>query len=177
MGDPGALQNTETFPHISVPFSTEEPFISHTPDVYIPFFTLIEFISYMGWIKVAETLLNPFGDDDEDFDINYLIDRNLQVSYLIVDLADADMELANDPWRPGSPSLRSFPTRTCQAEPAPCGASSGSRASPWSTSRTPSLQLKPGWEHRDLRGRKSAGNCLGKQSTMAPPLWGDVWMI
>ena len=29
--------------------------------------------------QVAETLLNPFGDDDEDFDINYLIDRNLQV--------------------------------------------------------------------------------------------------
>lgn len=82
------FRNTETFPHISVPFSTEEPFIFHTPDVYIPFFTLIEFISYMGWIKVAETLLNPFGDDDEDFDINYLIDRNLQVSYLIVCLHD-----------------------------------------------------------------------------------------
>ena len=32
---------------------------------------------YLG--KVAEALLNPFGDDDEDFDINYLIDRNLQV--------------------------------------------------------------------------------------------------
>lgn len=30
-------------------------------------------------VQVAETLLNPFGDDDEDFDINYLIDRNLQV--------------------------------------------------------------------------------------------------
>ena len=32
----------------------------------------------MGWIKVAETLLNPFGEDDEDFQINYLIDRNVQ---------------------------------------------------------------------------------------------------
>ena len=32
--------------------------------------------------KVAETLLNPFGDDDEDFKINYQIDRNLQVNRL-----------------------------------------------------------------------------------------------
>ena len=48
------FRNTDTFPHITVPFSTEEPFISHTPDVYIPFFTLIEFISYMGWIKVRQ---------------------------------------------------------------------------------------------------------------------------
>ena len=47
---------------------------------YIPFFTLVQFFCYMGWTKVAETLLNPFGDDDEDFQVNYLIDRNLQVS-------------------------------------------------------------------------------------------------
>ena len=46
----------------------------------VPIFTIFEFIGYLGWIKVAETLLNPFGDDDEDFEINYLIDRNVQVS-------------------------------------------------------------------------------------------------
>ena len=56
--------------------------------MFFPVFTVLEFISYMGWIKVAETLLNPFGDDDEDFQINYIINRNLQVSYLIVDEAD-----------------------------------------------------------------------------------------
>ena len=67
-------------------------------DSYIPFFTLAEFFCYMGWIKVAETLLNPFGYDDEDFQINYLIDRNLQVSYLIVDEADQEMEIVSDPF-------------------------------------------------------------------------------
>jgi bestrophin-2 len=44
---------------------------------------LIECFAYLGWIKVAETLLNPWGDDDEDFQINYLIDRNFQVQYKV----------------------------------------------------------------------------------------------
>ena len=37
----------------------------------------------MGWLKVAEALLNPFGEDDEDFDTNFMIDRNLQVREII----------------------------------------------------------------------------------------------
>ena len=70
----------DMFSEIGVSISKDKPFDLHTPVVHIPLFTLIEFIAYLGWIKVAETLLNPWGDDDEDFQINYLIDRNFQVT-------------------------------------------------------------------------------------------------
>ena len=48
-------------------------------DMFFPFFVTLEFAFYVGWLKVAETLINPFGEDDDDFDTYYLIDRNLQV--------------------------------------------------------------------------------------------------
>ena len=69
-----------TFPNLTgMTFVSTGIFKPHTPDFYIPYFTLFEIFCYCGWIKVAETLLNPFGDDDEDFNLSYLIDRNLQV--------------------------------------------------------------------------------------------------
>lgn len=48
-------------------------------DQYFPIFTTLEFFFYMGWLKVAESLINPFGEDDDDFEVNWLIDRDLQV--------------------------------------------------------------------------------------------------
>jgi len=30
---------------------------------------LLKFLFYVGWLKVGEDLLNPFGEDDEDFEL------------------------------------------------------------------------------------------------------------
>ena len=59
----------------------EEP---KTVDIYFPVYTTLEMFFYMGWLKVAETLINPFGEDDDDFEVNWLVDRNLQVCNCII---------------------------------------------------------------------------------------------
>ncbi|XP_061625608.1 bestrophin-2 [Phyllopteryx taeniolatus] len=63
----------------------------HDLDLYIPIFTLLQFFFYAGWLKVAEQLINPFGEDDDDFETNWLIDRNFQVSMMAVDEMYGDL--------------------------------------------------------------------------------------
>uniref|UniRef100_A0A158Q7A3 Bestrophin homolog n=1 Tax=Elaeophora elaphi TaxID=1147741 RepID=A0A158Q7A3_9BILA len=55
-------------------------------DAFFPFMSVLQFIFYMGWLKVAEVILNPFGEDDDDFECNFLLDKNLAVGLMIVDL-------------------------------------------------------------------------------------------
>uniref|UniRef100_A0A0N5AFL7 Bestrophin homolog n=1 Tax=Syphacia muris TaxID=451379 RepID=A0A0N5AFL7_9BILA len=60
-------------------------------DLTLPFMTMMEFLIFIGWMKVAEGLLNPFGEDDDDFECNYLLDKNLATSLCIVDDASNDV--------------------------------------------------------------------------------------
>ncbi|EYC00249.1 hypothetical protein Y032_0117g695 [Ancylostoma ceylanicum] len=54
-------------------------------DMYVPIFTILQFLFYVGWLKVGEDLMFPFGADDEDFEFNYILERNLEMAFLIVD--------------------------------------------------------------------------------------------
>ncbi|GMR48332.1 hypothetical protein PMAYCL1PPCAC_18527 [Pristionchus mayeri] len=66
-------------------------------DAYVPFLTMIQFVVYVGWMKVAEALLNPFGSDDDDFECNWIIDRNLKVALAMADMgAELAPELEKD---------------------------------------------------------------------------------
>uniref|UniRef100_A0A7E4ZV66 Bestrophin homolog n=1 Tax=Panagrellus redivivus TaxID=6233 RepID=A0A7E4ZV66_PANRE len=59
--------------------------ISFQVDYVIPVFAVFQFIFYVGWLKVAQVTLNPFGTDDDDFEVDFLIERDLKIGYAMVD--------------------------------------------------------------------------------------------
>ena len=69
----------------------------HALNLPIPLFSLLKFFFYFGWLHVSQVLINPLGDDDEDFDVNELLDRHLQISYLMVEGEENDNEEPEDP--------------------------------------------------------------------------------
>ena len=47
--------------------------------------------------QAAECLLNPYGEDDDDFETNLLIDTNIQSCYLYVDTVSASTQSHTNP--------------------------------------------------------------------------------
>ncbi|TNN11169.1 Bestrophin-4 [Schistosoma japonicum] len=68
----------------------------------IPIFTILSFIFYNGWLKVAESLVSPFGLDDDDFEVVPLLERNLNTSLYFVDTCITDPNLIPELVRNGS---------------------------------------------------------------------------
>ncbi len=68
-------------------------------DFYVPIFLVLQYIFYFGWLQVAKTLINPFGgDDDDDFEVEYFINRNYQVGFLMIkdDIEDSNNDVDSD---------------------------------------------------------------------------------
>jgi hypothetical protein len=57
---------------------------NHTVDFYIPIFTIGQFLFYVGWFKVGQDLMRPFGNDDDDIELNYILDRNVRTGFALV---------------------------------------------------------------------------------------------
>uniref|UniRef100_A0A0N5A3W2 Bestrophin homolog n=1 Tax=Parastrongyloides trichosuri TaxID=131310 RepID=A0A0N5A3W2_PARTI len=68
--------------------TNESPRSPTAIDLYVPFLTMFQFIFYVGWAKVAEALLNPFGADDDDFELNWIWERNLKVGLSTIESSD-----------------------------------------------------------------------------------------
>ena len=87
--------------------TTEDP---EELDLYFPIFLTFEFLFYMGWLKVASALYNPFGDDDDDFAVMDKMNRHIKVCMKIVEEDDEDIPevMDDDFWKPpngGEPRL------------------------------------------------------------------------
>uniref|UniRef100_A0A0M3I6P1 Bestrophin homolog n=1 Tax=Ascaris lumbricoides TaxID=6252 RepID=A0A0M3I6P1_ASCLU len=57
--------------------------------ILFPIFTTFQILFYLGWLKVGQYLMNPFGEDDDDFELNYVLDRNTCIANMMAtELAD-----------------------------------------------------------------------------------------
>ncbi|CAD6200202.1 unnamed protein product [Caenorhabditis auriculariae] len=73
-------------------------------DLKVPIFTIVQFLFFVGWFKVGQDLMRPFGLDDDDIELNYILDRNIATSFAIVNrLQSMDLpELEDDVfWKDG----------------------------------------------------------------------------
>ena len=79
-------------------------------DLYYPIFMTVKFLFFFGWLRVAETLYNPFGEDDDDFELNELINRHFRVAMNIVEENEDHPELQKDIfWGRTDPELKDHP--------------------------------------------------------------------
>ncbi|EPB76376.1 Bestrophin [Ancylostoma ceylanicum] len=58
-------------------------------DLIVPIFTIVQFMFFVG-----QDLMRPFGLDDDDIEMNYILDRNLATSFALVNVLQG-IELAD----------------------------------------------------------------------------------
>lgn len=82
--------------YFAVALIAEQWTMTEDVDLYYPIFMTVKFLFFFGWLRVAETLYNPFGEDDDDFELNELLNRHFKVAMNIVDQNEEPPELRKD---------------------------------------------------------------------------------
>jgi len=59
-----------------------------TFNVGFPIFLLLKFVFIAGWLSVAETIRNPFGEDEEDVNVVRCLDYNIWIASVVVQQQD-----------------------------------------------------------------------------------------
>lgn len=54
-------------------------------DTIFPFLTILRFLFGVGWLKVAEDLAKPFGDDDDDTNLCLVLQGYIRIVFTIAD--------------------------------------------------------------------------------------------
>jgi hypothetical protein len=47
--------------------------------LYFPIILVLKFVFFVGWLKVADAIAHPFGEDEDDFQIGELVSRHIWV--------------------------------------------------------------------------------------------------
>ncbi|KHJ88815.1 bestrophin-3 domain protein [Oesophagostomum dentatum] len=75
--------------------------------ILFPIFTTFQMLFYLGWLKVGQFLMNPFGEDDDDFELNYVLDRNTYIAHMMAtEIADQCPDLEGPPMEKLIPHTR-----------------------------------------------------------------------
>ncbi|CAG0889047.1 unnamed protein product [Darwinula stevensoni] len=61
-------------------------------NTYFPITSVFLLVLYVGWLKVAESLIDPYGEDDADFELNWLLDRHINVTYVTGEGVNTDFK-------------------------------------------------------------------------------------
>ncbi|XP_071527074.1 bestrophin-3-like [Panulirus ornatus] len=56
---------------------------NHEVDMVVPIFALLELIFYLGWLKVAVALLNPFSSDDHSFETLMILETARNSAFVL----------------------------------------------------------------------------------------------
>jgi len=74
--------------------------INDPVDMVYPFFLTVRFMFYYGLLSVATSIYNPWGVDEEDFELNKLLARHWKVSMAIVDDTKKAPEMREEKFNP-----------------------------------------------------------------------------